>query len=92
MGVEKDIWHILQNASTVDIKDAKTRQEQLDRAKAVNEADVVVVTRCKDCKKHNKEVCIDVPYKEDACPLISWRGKAQGHEFDYQYCPYGERK
>lgn len=47
---------------------------------------------CKDCRKHNKEVCIDVPYKEDACPLISWRGKAQGHEFDYQYCPYGERK
>lgn len=50
------------------------------------------VVRCKDCKKHNKEVCIDVPYKEDACPLVPWRGKAQGHEFDYQYCPYGERK
>ena len=50
------------------------------------------IVRCKDCKKHNKAVNFDVLYKEDACPLISWRGKAQGHEFDYQYCPYGERK
>lgn len=58
MGVEKDIWQILHNASTVDIKDAKTRQEQLDRAKAVNEADVVVVTRCKDCKHwQNSHIC-----------------------------------
>lgn len=50
------------------------------------------IVRCKDCRKHNKAVNDDVPYKEDACPLISWRGKAQGHEYDYQYCPYGERK
>lgn len=54
MDVEKDIWHILHNASTVDIKDAKTRQEQLDRARAVNEADVAVIVRCKDCKHWNE--------------------------------------
>ena len=51
---------------------------------------------CKDCRKHNKKVGFDenfhTVWKEDACPLASWRGKAQGHEFDYQYCAYGERR
>ena len=51
---------------------------------------------CKDCRKHNKRVGFDenlhTVWKEDACPLASWRGKAQGHEFDYQYCAFGERR
>lgn len=51
---------------------------------------------CKDCRKHNKKVGFDenfhTVWKEDACPLASWRGKAQGHEFDYQYCVFGERR
>ena len=51
---------------------------------------------CKDCRKHNKKIGFDenfhTVWKEDACPLASWRGKAQGHEFDYQYCVYAERK
>lgn len=51
---------------------------------------------CKDCKKHNMKVGFDknghTLWKEDACPLCSWRGKAGGHEFDYQYCVYGERR
>jgi hypothetical protein len=51
---------------------------------------------CKDCRKHNKKVGFDenlhTVWKEDACPLASWRGKAQGHEFDYQYCAFGERR
>ena len=51
---------------------------------------------CKDCRKHNKKVGFDenfhTVWKEDACPLASWRGKAQGHEFDYQFCAYGERR
>lgn len=51
---------------------------------------------CKDCRKHNKRIGFDENYhtvwKEDACPLASWRGKAQGHEFDYQFCAYGERR
>jgi hypothetical protein len=51
---------------------------------------------CKDCRKHNKKVGFDenlhTVWKEDACPLANWRGKAQGHEFDYQYCAFGERR
>ena len=56
---------------------------------------------CKDCAKHNKglgnyEVHPDGSttwiWKDSACPLVSWRGKAQGHEYDYQYCVYAERK
>ena len=51
---------------------------------------------CKDCRKHNKRVGFDenfhTVWKEDACPLASWRGKAQGHEFDYQFCCFAERR
>lgn len=56
---------------------------------------------CKDCKKHNKGIgdIEEQPYglrkhimKDEACPLVSWRGKAQGHEFDYQFCVYGKRR
>ena len=49
------------------------------------------LVRCRDCAKHNKAVG-DVLWLEQACPLIKFRGKAQGHEFDYQYCAYGKRK
>ena len=56
---------------------------------------------CKDCVKHNKglgnyEVHPDGSttwiWKDSACPLVSWRSKAQGHEFDYQFCAYAERR
>ena len=56
---------------------------------------------CKDCVKHNKglgnyEVHPDGSstwiWKDSACPLVSWRDKAQGHEFDYQFCAYAERR
>ena len=56
---------------------------------------------CKDCAKHNKgvgylEVLPDGRnswiWKDRACPLVNWRGKAQGHEFDYQYCAFAERR
>lgn len=55
---------------------------------------------CKDCKKHNKRIgdYEELPvggkwiWKENACPLIEFRGKAQGHEFDYQFCAYAERR
>ena len=56
---------------------------------------------CKDCAKHNKgvgdfEVLPDGRrswiWKDRACPLVSWRGKAQEHEFDYQYCVFAERR
>lgn len=56
---------------------------------------------CKDCRKHNKRIGdyvekSDGTYywicKTDACPLAEFRGNAQGHEFDYQYCAYAERR
>lgn len=54
------------------------------------------LVRCKDCRKQNKRVGFDENfnpvYKEDACPLVSWRGIAKGHEFDYQFCCCAERK
>ena len=46
---------------------------------------------CKDCRKHNKGIN-EAEYLKDRCPLILHRGYAHGHEFDYQYCIYGERK
>lgn len=56
---------------------------------------------CKDCAKHNKRIgdyveksdgTYDWIWKDQACPLAEFRGKAQGHEFDYQFCAYGERR
>lgn len=46
---------------------------------------------CKECVKHNIGDD-DTPYKSYVCPLVKFRGKAQGHEFDYQYCVYGVKK
>ena len=55
---------------------------------------------CKDCIKHNIALGEYEEragkrrwyYKGEACPLVEYRGKAHGHEFDYQYCAYGKRK
>lgn len=51
-------------------------------------ADVVEVVQCKDCRKHN----VSVGYQKDCCPLFEWRGVSYGHEHDYQYCCYAERR
>lgn len=53
------------------------------------------IIRCKDCRKHNfAHGYADGTYVgiKDCCPLIEIRGKAQGHEFDYQFCAYAERR
>ena len=50
-----------------------------------------MIVYCKDCTKHNKDYH-ESPYKDTACPLTAWRGKAKGHEFDYQFCVYGKRR
>jgi len=54
---------------------------------------------CKDCAKHNKAIGdYDdtgkhiIIRKKDSCPLVLYRGKAYGHEFDYQFCACGKRK
>lgn len=49
------------------------------------------IVRCKDCRKHNQGIN-EAPYLADRCPLIIHRGYAKGHEFDYQFCVYGERR
>ena len=47
---------------------------------------------CKDCRKlYQKADRTWIP-KEDKCPLLHYRGEAQGHEFDYQFCAFAERK
>lgn len=48
------------------------------------------VVFCKDCAKHNKSYGDNGAI--DSCPLVLYRGKAQGHEFDYQYCAFAERR
>ena len=57
----------------------------------LDDPDLVRVCYCKDCRKHNKGVD-DVRLHGDACPLVRYRGRAHGHEFDYQWCAYGSRK
>lgn len=44
---------------------------------------------CKDCVKHGKR--FDEYPASEACPLTVWR-VAQGHEYDYQFCVYAERR
>lgn len=54
------------------------------------------IIRCKDCKKHNVERGYHPGehwvFTDEACPLVEIRGKAKGHEFDYQFCFFAERK
>lgn len=70
-------------------------EDALDDVNALPSAEPDIIF-CKDCAKHNKRVGFDENFepvwKDEACPLCSWRGKAQEHEFDYQYCVYAERK
>ena len=48
---------------------------------------------CKDCIRHNVSVQDWYDNHElKVCPLVEHRGKAQGHEFDYQFCVYADRK
>lgn len=72
--------------------------EAIEMVEPSAEPDIIY---CKDCRKHNKRVgdCVeksdgtyDWIWKPDACPLAEFREKAQGHEFDYQYCAFGERR
>lgn len=46
------------------------------------------IVMCKDCKKHN----VSVGYQKDCCPLYEFRGMSYGHEHDYQFCCFAERR
>ena len=66
-----------------------------DRAiKALNELpSAEPVIYCKDCVRHN--VSVEDWYNNyelKVCPLVAHRGKAIGHEFDYQFCVCAERR
>ena len=80
-----------ENAKTVE----NYLNRVLDKIKCLPSAQSEIIY-CKDCRKHNKKVGFDenfhTVWKEDACPLVDWRGKAKEHEFDYQYCAFAERR
>ena len=72
--------------------------EAIEMVEPPEEPDIIY---CKDCVKHNKRIgdyveksdgTYDWIWKDQACPLAEFRGVAQGHEFDYQFCAYGERR
>ena len=84
----------------VDFSTEKDYRTAIACANAVPSAQPEIIY-CKDCVKHNKglgnyEVHPDGSttwiWKDSACPLVSWRDKAQGHEFDYQFCAYAEKR
>ena len=56
---------------------------------AIEALDQPEVVFCKDCERHNHNDW-DFP-QDEVCPLVSYRGKAQAHEFDYQYCVCGRK-
>ena len=54
--------------------------------------DLPEIIFCKDCVKHNVDMRESLYIEKDQeCPLIRYRGKARGHEFDFQFCVYAER-
>lgn len=76
----------------------ETVEELVSIVKDLLSVDIVY---CKDCKKHNigiGDFLGDADgnrhwyWKDEACPLVEYRGKAKGHEFDYQYCCCGKEK
>ena len=62
--------------------------------KALEQPEIIF---CKDCAKHNKDIgdfddAGEFIWKDRACPLVHYRGKTQGYEFDYQFCSCAERR
>ena len=63
------------------------KRHPADVIKALPSAQPEII-HCKDCRKHN----VSSGYKMDCCALYEWRGISYGHEHDYQYCCYAERR
>ena len=97
----------LMDASRTIAEVAESESDEANRINAQNVADdckqlagwlrelqerrkATEVVFCKDCAKHNKSYGDNGTI--DSCPLVLYRGKAQGHEFDYQYCAFAERR
>lgn len=64
--------------------------DELEKKPAANSEDAIraEIVRCKDCRKHN----VSVGYTKDCCPLYEFRGISYGHEHDYQFCCFAERR
>ena len=87
---------VIRRQDAIDALDCINGVEEVLRALPSAQLEESEVIRCKDCVKHNKGhgyypdgTVIGV---KDCCPLVEIRGMAQGHEFDYQYCVYAERR
>ena len=75
----------------------ETEREIVDHIKMAIEAlSELQIIYCKNCSKRNKERGYyyngEVIHKDDACPLIEFRGRAIGCEYDYGFCNFAERK
>lgn len=102
MTIEQAIIHAEEVADRCAVTDGNRQCEEEHRQLAAllrelqERRKAPEIVFCKDCRKHNVRVGYEVSFKtnwrDDACPLADWRGKAQGHEFDYQYCVYAERR
>lgn len=82
------------------INSPRNKEQMLRMLESISSAEPQIIY-CKDCVKHNKRIgdyveksdgTYDWIWKDQACPLAEFRGVAQGHEFDYQFCAYGERR
>lgn len=77
------------------------KENAVEAIEMVEPSEEPKIIYCKDCRKHNKRIgdyveksdgTYDWIWKDQACPLAEFRGVAQGHEFDYQFCAYAERR
>lgn len=79
-------------------KSTYTSLDELDAIYAIKEGKRFIT--CKNCVKRNRRIGdyeetnngVHWFWKDEACPLAEYRGKAQGHEFDYQFCSFAEPK
>lgn len=86
-----DMWNKLQN----ECHDVVTEENHDALKKAIEALEQqpcdprqAVIVMCKDCRKHN----VSVGYQKDCCPLYEFRGISYGHEHDYQFCCFAERR
>lgn len=95
LGEEPLVWHEGED----EIAERNQWRRDVNAIKAVPSVQPDIIM-CKDCKRHNIGIgdfredgnTRHWLWKDEACPLVQYRGKAQGHEFDYQFCAYAERR
>lgn len=91
---------LVMNAHTIEPERIPVNLEVTKIGKHVSKFDFDAepeIVLCKDCVKRNRKLgSLDEHYnrynKSQCCPMIEFRGMPQGHEFDYQYCSWAERR